>query len=398
MFKSLKVALLAPAFVMVIGLVAACASADPTPTPAPPTPTATPTPTPTATPTPLPPTPTPTVTPTPAPTATPTPSPTPTPTATPTPSPTPTPTPTPTQEQGIALAEPAVAKLVAGTKTWTGLFIDAEKSRILTTSSSLGQSPLADFFTPLGSNGRAWVVGRDDDLDLALLEVISPGEQYPSFNLTATGDPALDATLVMLRQGGLTNTVQKSSSRVIGSRQDFNTGLRYIQLQGLSSSDSDGAAVIDNMGRLRGIRMNEQHMIDIAIGRTGEIYAASVDGLINTIIPRLETGVSIIDAPLSGTSQGTPPSIPAIFKGTVKADGISVSKGQRVYAKVSKAGSEDLWFSTTIQKTGEYLLPISISTSGYTNALVQFWVNKAPNPATSIFVAARTTTINIDVS
>ena len=191
LFKSARVILLAPVFILVMGLVAACVNAEPTSTPAPPTPTATPTPLP---PTPLPPTPTPTITPT------------------PTPTPSPTPSPTPTLEQGIAIAEPAVVKLVAGTKTWTGLFVDSDKSRILTTSSSLGQSPLADFFTPSGSNGRAWVIGRDDDLDLALLEVISPGEVYSSFNLIETGDPELDKTFILLRQGGLTTTVQKSSS------------------------------------------------------------------------------------------------------------------------------------------------------------------------------------------
>ena len=399
-FRHFKIALLAPAFVLALGLVAACVNVEPTPTPAPPTPTSTPSPTPTATPTPMPPTPTPTATPippTPTPTPSPTPSPTPTPTPTPTPSPTPTPTPTPTQAQGIALAEPAIVKLIAGDKQWTGFFIEGTLGRILTTSSSLGQSPLADFYTPSGSNGRAWVIGRDDNLDLALLEVISPGQVYPSFNLAKTGDPQLDQDFVLLRQGGLTDVVQKNSSRIIGSRQDFNTGLRYIQLQGLSNEDSDGSALIDNSGLLRGIRMNEQHMLDIAIGRTGEIYALSVDGLISTVIPRLETGVSIIDAPLSGTSKGTPPSIPAIFKGTIKIDSRSATKGTRVYAKVSKVGSSDLWFSTTVEKTGEYLLPISISRTGYTNATVQFWAGKYPASATSIFVAARTTTINIDV-
>ena len=56
-FRHFKIALLAPAFVLALGLVAACVNVEPTPTPAPPTPTSTPSPTPTATPTPMPPTP-----------------------------------------------------------------------------------------------------------------------------------------------------------------------------------------------------------------------------------------------------------------------------------------------------------------------------------------------------
>ena len=52
-FRHFKIALLAPAFVLALGLVAACVNVEPTPTPAPPTPTPTPRPTPTPTPTPI---------------------------------------------------------------------------------------------------------------------------------------------------------------------------------------------------------------------------------------------------------------------------------------------------------------------------------------------------------
>ena len=447
--RHLRLALIAPAFIIALAFVAACGESTPTPTVAPPTPTETHTPTPTDTPTPtntpeptatFTPTPTPTATstPTPEPTPTPTPeptatfTPTPTPTATatatpeptatltptptathtptptatstprptstytPTPEPTHTPTPTltptpmapPTLAEGVAKAEPGMVKLTVGDKHWTGVMIDAG-GKILTTASNLGQSPVASFVTPGGATGQAWVIGRDDDLDMALLGVVSPGQVYDVVLAENSAIPQVGDELGALQYLGVSLTLNRQTTVVAGSRPDLNTGLQFIQMPSQHAPGSEGGAVVDNYGQLRGIRMNPQYISDLGIGFPGESWALTVDGLLNLVIPRLESGVIVIDkSTASGCSPGLFPPIPATYRGDVTIGGQPAPVGSRLYAKVSKRGLQDQWFSIEITEMGEYLLTIGVCQSGFANAPVEFWMNGSASPVMSTWVPA----------
>ncbi len=453
--RHLRLALIAPAFVIALAFVAACGESTPTPTVAPPTPTETHTPTPTSTPTPtntpaptatFTPTPTPTATstPTPEPTPTPTPEPTatftptptptatatpeptatltptptatntPTPTATSTPRPTSTPTPTPTATftptptltptpvatptlaDGVMRAEPGMVKLTVGDENWTGVMIDSA-GKILTTAANLGQSPVADFVTPGGSTGQAWVIGRDDDLDMALLGVVSPSQVYDVVLIESSAIPQVGDELGVLQYLGVSSTLNRQTTIVAGSRQDLNTGLQFVQLRTQHAPGSEGGAVVDRYGQLRGIRMEQQHISDLGIGFPGESWAITVDGLLNVVIPRLESGVIDIDKTAgSGCSPGLFPPIPATYRGDVTIGGQPAPVGSRLYAKVSKRGLPDQWFSEQIVTEGKYLITIGVCQSGFANAPVEFWMNGSASPTMSTWVPA--TPFSVDLA
>lgn len=285
-------------------------------------------------------------------------------------------------------------RLISGGVQWSGVMIDGS-GQIITTSSDLGQAPVVDFVTTRGATGQAWVIGRDDNLDVALLEVISPGQVYDSVEVSTAGAPQINEAGVFLQYIGTSANVDRRSTRAIGVQQDLNSGIQYVQLQGLTATGVHGGALIDNQGRLRGLRMREGHMIDIGIGRAGQVYALGADALANLVLPQLRAGATVINTPGPGTSAGAPPSIPAIFKGGVTAGGISATSGSRIYAKVIKPGASDLWFSTVVSDLGKYLLPMGVNRAGYTNAVVQFWMNAGAAPQTSTYVPARTNDIDL---
>ncbi len=60
-----------------------------------------------------------------------------------------------------------------------------------------------------------------------------------------------------------------------------------------------------------------------------------------------------------------------------------------------KPGASDLWFSTVVSDLGKYLLPMGVNRAGYTNAVVQFWMNAGAAPQTSTYVPARTNDIDL---
>jgi hypothetical protein len=287
-----------------------------------------------------------------------------------------------------------MVQLSASSNLWSGVLI-GETGRILTTSSNLGSAPIASFITATGATADAWVVGRDDDLDLAILEVISPGQTYSTVDI-AVGDPLQqNEELVLLQYTGTGAVVDRKTARVIGSRQDLFTGIQYVQVQALRAAGADGGALIDNTGSLRGLRMSEQHMVDLVIGRPGEVWAVSAESLNNVIVPRLDSGISVINASSTTIASGAPPPIPAIFKGTVSAGGVPAAVGNRLYARVIGSSGSEAWFSELIANTGRFVLGISISNSRFNNARVEFWMSSGRAPITSTYVAGRTTELEL---
>ncbi len=338
---------------LVLGaLLAACAAPTPTPTPQPPTPT-------------------------PEPTATPTPTPTP---------PPPTPTPTLSPQQVISMAEPALVYLKAGGNAWNGVMVG--NGLILTTSTNLGMAPVADFKTEAGVSGQAWVVGRDDNLDLALLQVVNNNGNLPFLKVDPLSAPAVGDDLILLQFTAGGASVDARTARVIGVRQDLSSGIQFIQVQAQSGTGAEGAVLIDQQGHLRGIRMAESHMIAIGLGQTGEVYGASAQALANLVIPRLQSGVVVVQQPGSGSgTPNSPPPLPAIFQGNATFNGAPLASGKRVYVHLSKSGLPDLWFSDEVTTSGKYTLVAAPFTSGYDGASVEFWVDATKATQTSTYQA-----------
>jgi len=240
------------------------------------------------------------------------------------------------------------------------------------------------------------VIGRDDTLDLAIVDVIAPGGMFDILEISEAGIPQVDSDAVLLQFIGTGTALDKKTSRVIGIRQDLNTGIRYLQLQGLASVGAQGGAMVDNQGKLTGLRMAESQMVALGVGRPGETYAIDANALINSALPRLEMGVSIINVQSPFENQpGAPPPIPAIFTGSVTQAGVDVPIGERMYASVVKPGQPNLWYSAEIAKTGRYVLSISVFKNGYSNTTVEFWKDASRASQTSIYVSGTTKSTNL---
>jgi hypothetical protein len=287
-----------------------------------------------------------------------------------------------------------MVRLTSGAdKQWTGVMIDSS-GLILTTSSDLGASPLANFRTVDGANGKAWVIGRDDTFGLALLEVISPGQQYSAIEVHLGDFPTRNEEIALLHFSGSQVDPSASDTRVTGSRQDSSTGVSYVQYQGISISGEQGGAVVDADGLLRGLRMTSSQMIAIGVGRVGEIWAMDASSLGGALIPRLKGRISVVsstDGQCDGL--GAPPPIPAIYSGTATLGGVPIAVNERLYAEVTKtATGEHLWFSDMVVATGRYILTIGICDPSFSNSPVEFWLNARTSTQRSSYVPGNSST------
>jgi S1-C subfamily serine protease len=270
-----------------------------------------------------------------------------------------------------------MVRMSRGNVNWTGVMIESS-GLILTTARNLGPAPVADFLTAEGLSGEAWVVGRDDTNDVALLRVITPtGGIYATVALALTGAPQIDDELAALSFLAVPGAVlDKRLARVSGVREDPNTGIRYFQIQAVPQAGAEGGAVVDNTASLRGLRMTQAQMVEMGMSQHGEVYAMAVDALVNIVVPQLQAGLQNI-LPEASTEvngePGAPPDLPAVYSGSVSVGGAVPDSSLRVYAKVSKAGKPDLWFSQPLISATSYIMPLPIAIPGYDSATVEFW-------------------------
>ena len=75
-------------------------------------------------------------------------------------------------------------KLTVGETIWTGTVI-SESGEILTASGPLGNAPQVMFTLADGTEGLAWVTGRNDEQGLALLTPLGEPRSYDFLPLSA---------------------------------------------------------------------------------------------------------------------------------------------------------------------------------------------------------------------
>ena len=363
-----------------------------TPTPLP-TATATPTATPTSTPTP---TATPTITPTP--TATYTPTPTPTATHTPTPTATPTATATPSPQEVVEFSTKAMVRLTANETVWTGAVINQD-GEILTTSAALGNAPVADFVLSDGTQGQAWVVGRDDqNSGLALLHPVNPSPPYDFIQLSAS-PPTIGDQLGLLQHSNFSPTLDQRITRVNGYNASP-LGYSYIKFQATGAT-ADGAMLINPLGKVQGVRMPELWLLQRQACNPGEVCAVDAAQVGTTAIPALRTGtINIVPPPPSQDGPGdSPPAIPVIYKGHITDEGVDVADGVQLYARLRKSGQPDHWESAPVgPEAGFFLINISSPSSGYSGATVEFWLNGKLAAATAAFDRPPGSTVDVNLA
>jgi hypothetical protein len=229
-----------------------------------------------------------------------------------------------------------------------------------------------------GTEGLAWVTGRDDGQGLALLTPLDGQGPYDFLPLSA-GVPTIGERMVLMQYDPFNGTLDPRPVNVRGYTTSF-TGYGYVQLHIGEASAFDGAALVNDEAKLQGIRMPASWLLglgrDINV-KAGEVYAASSAGIGGRVVPGLRNGYVQIIPPAPDTSgpAGAPPQIPIVFIGNVSVSGQPAPGGTWLYAKVTKEGKPTLWFARQIRDAGEYDLPISLNISTYLGATIEFWMN-----------------------
>ena len=278
-----------------------------------------------------------------------------------------------------------MVQLSSGGRQWTGVMIRST-GRILTTSGDLGASPLADF-TIGDVSGQAWVIGRNDDFDLAVLDVIDPQGPYPFVTLkSAPGHPLVNETFTLLQFSNFGSNLITAATSVLSLRPDRN-GIQYIQLQTLQSEGSQGGALVDGQGVVRGLRMSRAQMLELFDNAFGE-WAMESQALANQLVPRLEAGISVIDTPAPTCGgEGPPPPRPGVFRGRHHQRRRHAPCGQPRCTHAYAAAARKSGTRARLATRAATMFPSAPAHRQLqSNATVEFWYDRMVAPQTAAFV------------
>ena len=363
--QDLRKLVLLSGLLVLVTLLAAC-GVETAPTATPTSGTVTPTPTATATYIPVP-----TPTSTPIPTPTPTFTPTPTATSTPTPTATPSPTPTPLLESAVPLVRESVVKVISGAVRISGVLLKTPASHILTTSLPLGTGPLVTIETRSGQSFNGWIVGRDDTQNLALVRAIGadslPGIVIGDSSRLKAGDEVLS---LGYRLGDLSAV----GADIIAQRQDFISGMRFLQLDLQPQTGTNGGPVVNRNGELVAMNVAPAFVQSLGLTVSPGGYAL-VSDFIQLALDRLETGeIRLSPRPTPTPNPNLVPPLPATYRGTVTLDGAAPAEGTWLYARLGHPSLGDTWFRTKTTENGTYVLTVGPLTPLYVNSPIEFYV------------------------
>ena len=289
----------------VAAAVAATLAALPTVVPSPtavPTPELAPSPTPVSVPSPAAaPSPTPASPPAPVPTATPTvppsPTPTPTPTATPVLAPpaTPTPVPSPSAADVIDRARPGVVRIETDDGSGSGVIIETdpgERSALVITNSHVIESAsVVDVIVLDIDRYRATIVGRDAELDLALLEICCG--DFTALTLHALSVRDGDPVLAMGYPLETKDRASVTRGIVSARRFDFTHQRWEIQTDAALNPGNSGGPLLDMDGTVVGI--NTSILRATSYGVSVEGFGFAVDSTtVAAALPSLRAGAVVV--------------------------------------------------------------------------------------------------------
>ncbi len=320
------------------------------------------------------PTPTPTASPTSAAIITPAPSPTLSPTATVTPSPAPTSTPLPPLAIAIPLVEDSVVQVVAEDVQISGIVLADPASLVLTASRPLGIGPLVQVVTGDGQELDGWIIGRDDDQNLALVRLLNgtlPGIDFGNSSGLNVDDDVLTLGFPESRNGQLL----PAEAFIDRTRTDFATGMVFFYLDIQHASGTSGGPVVNRSGEIVGMTVAAEFLQSLGQTVSGGGYALDSE-FIETALPRLEGGVMQTSTrPVTTPAQGASIPLPATIRGTVTIGGDIAPEGTLLYARMVHSTLEDVWFPIVIEATGLYRLTVATLLIGYVNATIEFYVD-----------------------
>ena len=248
-----------------------------------------------------------------------------------------------------------------------------------------------------GRRGQACVTGRDDDLGLALLQpLIDPSGAY-DYLAFSSASPSVGQQLELFQHARLSPVLYQRTTKVAGYRSSA-IGFRYLLVEAADNTTADGAVLLDEGGRMVGMRMPALWLLQNQITNPGEVAAVDASTIEGVALPALRSDRMHILAALSHSEVDTIPWLSVIFHGELTVDGAPAPAGTMVHARVSAEGEPDYWQSTPIGMVGEYVFPVSDRPSTYSEGTVEFWVDCKRFPSAIAFEGPSVTVVEQDLA
>ena len=246
-------------------------------------------------------------------------------------------------------------------------------SLVLTASLPLSDAPLATIVTKDGQTFTAWVVGRDDVQNLALLRIIDaslPGIPLGDSSTLGPGDKVLSLGYPVASQGQL-SAIERG---ILDARKNQSSGLRFLELDTRNQAGTVGGPMVNNQRELVAIAVGVSFVQDQGFIVSSDNFAMATE-FIQTALPRLQDGtIRLEPRPVPTPSPGSPPPPPAIYSGTITFKGTAPAEGTRLYARVVQPTIGDLWLRTEAKLDGTYTLVLGVVNTLYVDSVVEFYL------------------------
>ena len=298
--------------------------------------------------------------------------------------------------------------LRADEAVWTGAIV-SEIGEILTTSIPHWDAPIVELQLADGTSGEACVIGRNDDIGLALLKpLIEPPRTYDFLTLSSE-ESSVGQQLDLFQHTAPARESPQRSMSVI-ERITAATGYDYMHVDTAEPAAPDGAVLINHRGEIQGMLMPSPWLQWHEVGNLGEVYAIEAPRVASVALPLLRTGSKRIrlshfeslahatSSPLrSGavqtgitlrftSPQRQPPStIVPLVVGEVTLDGKDAPAGSILYARLSKKDQPSYWISTALFEPGVFALPVKVPNNSYIGATIEFWMDCRRSSTTAVY-------------
>lgn len=249
-----------------------------------------------------------------------------------------------------------------------------------------------------GTRAQACVTGRDDNIGLALLRpLIEPAGTYDYLALS-TESPSVGQELEQFHHPRLSPVLYQRTTKVEMYFRSSN-GYNYLLMDAADNIAAGGAVLLDESGRMQGMRLPLIGPVLGQIANPGVVIAIDASDVAGLALPVLRSGRMQINTVPSVPDYHSPPlpPIPVIFNGEISIDGAPGPVGTLAHAKLSKEGQPDYWQSTVLGMAGEYVLPLSADSS-YLGGSVEFWVDCKRSPATTAYEGPLGRAVELDLA
>lgn len=260
----------------------------------------------------------------------------------------------------------------------TGAFI-SETGEILTTSEG-AWNPVVDVRLRDGTQGQACVIGRDDDIGLALFESNIETPRSHHFLTLSNESASVGDELQLVHVSGPSATPKQQTTQVVRYER-FDSGYSYLQMLA-DDSTPEGAVLINNGNELQGIRMPERWRQRQGLGILPGVYAVDAPEVTSIALPVLRTKRIFIRLPSDAPSY-PPDAWAAAYYGKVTLDGAPAPAGTRLWVRLSKEGQPDHWDFTTIRDAGFF--HITMEAPYLWEAAMEFWMDCRRSSTTATF-------------